>query len=346
MSRGRRIGITPSSRRMAAAVLALSSLIGAGLSGRSAGASQATGLELGPPLTQPACPGVRATVAVFHPGAIPGDDWREELVFDGHGAMWVSHIEFNTLERYTPDGTITTTLSVPGPGGLALGPDGLIYANTSGGSAGNGVVRFDPTVAHPAPSLFVGGLPGVNALAFDSAGNLYESTEDQPPSVLRIRPDGTRDTAWEQAAAFYGANGVTVARGNLYGAVSFDQRSPIELVPLDAPAQHRTFAQLSLGVVSRQPAVYSPDLQAPLIPKGLDDLTTGPDGQLYVVGFASGELLRVDPKTGSACVLASGLRTPTAVQFVNDFGSFNPRRDMFVTEASGRILHVHLSGSH
>ena len=168
------------------------------------------------------------------------------------------------------------------------------------------------------------------------------STEDQPPSVLRIRPDGTRDTAWEQAAAFYGANGVAVVGSNLYGAVSFDQRSPIELVPLADPAAHRTFTELSFGALSRQPAVYQPDPNAPLVPKGLDDMTVGPDGQLYVVGFASGELLRVDPVTGQACLVVSGLVTPTAVQFAVAFGSFDPQSDLFVTEATGRIVHVHL----
>ena len=81
---------------------------------------------------------------------------------------------------------------------------------------------------------------------------------------------------------------------------------------------------------------------APLVPKGLDDMTVGPDGQLYVVGFASGELLRVDPVTGQACLVVSGLVTPTAVQFAVAFGSFDPQSDLFVTEATGRIVHVQL----
>jgi sugar lactone lactonase YvrE len=273
---------------------------------------------------------------------VPIQDWREELAFDGHGGMWVSHIQDDKLERYAPSGQVTKIVAVRGPGGLVLGPDGLIYANTSGGPAGPGVVRFDPTLAQPIPTVFVSGLPGVNASAFDGAGYLYVSTEDKAPSVLRIRPDGTRDTAWEQAASFYGANGVTVAGSNLFAAISFDQRSPIELVPIANPASHRTFTQLSFGAISREPAIYQPDPRAPLLPKGLDDLTVGPDGLLYVVGFASGELLRVDPVTGQACLLVSGLLTPTAVQFPVAFGAFNPRRDLFVTEASGRIMHITL----
>ncbi|TMC48802.1 MAG: hypothetical protein E6J14_10125 [Chloroflexi bacterium] len=301
---------------------------------------------LGSPLTQAPCPAVTASVSVFRPGGVPLKDWREELAFDGHGGMWVSPIQDNHLERYDPNGNVTETVPVPGPGGLVLGPDGLIYANTSGGPAGNGVVRFDPTLPRPTPSVFVSGLPGVNASAFDGAGFLYVSTEDQPPSVLRIRPDGSRDTAWEQAAAFYGANGVAVAGSDLFAAITWDQRSPIELVPLADPAAHRTLTQLSFGALSREPAIYQPDPNAPLLPKGLDDLTVGPDGRLYVVGFASGELLRVDPTTGQSCLLVSGLVSPTAVQFAVAFGSFDPKRDLFVTEATGRIVHVHLTKNH
>ncbi|MHB8738447.1 MAG: SMP-30/gluconolactonase/LRE family protein [Candidatus Dormibacteria bacterium] len=294
------------------------------------------------PVTQAPCLGVNAAVTVFHPMGVPGKDWREEIAFDGLGYMWVSGTQDNVLERYDPAGQVTETIALSTPGGLVLGADGLIYANTSGGPAGTGVVRFDPGAAAPNPSVFVTGLPAVNATAFDQAGNLYETTEDQGPSVLRIRPDGTRDTVWENAASFYGANGVAVGGSNLYAAITWDQRSPIELVPLGSPAARSVFTELSAGVLSREPAVYPPDPAAPVLVKGLDDLTIGPDGLIYVVGFASGELLRVDPGSGEACLLASGLVTPTAVQFAQSFGSFDPARDVFVTEATGRILQIHL----
>jgi len=330
-------------RRRAAISLLVSLLcLGAGATGGHAAIAASTGL--GPPVTQAQCDGVSTSVNVFHPAGVPGVDWREQMAFDGHGGMWVSPIHSNVVERYNPSGVLVGTAPVAGPGGLMRGADGLIYANTQGGAAGTGVVRFNPTQAQPVPTVFVSGLPGINALAFDGAGNLYESTEDQPPSVLKIRPDGSRDTAWEQAATVYGANGLAVIGSSLFAAISFDQRSPIELIPLAHPAAHRTFTELSFGALSRQPAVYQPDPDAPLIPKGLDDMTVGPDRQLYVVGFASGELLRVDPSTGQACLVASGLVTPTAVQFAYKFGSFDPHRDLFITEATGRIVHLHLNG--
>jgi hypothetical protein len=299
----------------------------------------------GPPVTQPDCGGVRAAVSTFSPG-IPLADWREEVAFDGHGGMWVSRLEQNVIERYLPNGQVATSVSIPGPGGVAMGPGGLLYVNSlpNGPNAVAQVFRFDPLLSNPVPQLFATNLPGVNGSVFDSQGNFYVSTEGSAPSVLKIRPDGTRDTAWENAAGFAWANGLTITGPYLYAAVTWDQRSPIEQVPLSDPAAHKIIAQLSVGVVSKEPALYlPPNFGAPLVPKGLDDLTIGPDGMIYVVGFASGELLRVNPSTGDGCVLVSGLKTPTAVQFPVAFGQFSPTSDMFVTEAAGDILQVHLT---
>src|SRR5258708_3754108 len=68
-------------------------------------------------LTQAQCLGVGASVSVFQPGGVPGQDWREELVFDGHGGMWVSDQQRNVVERYDSSGRVTTTVAVPGAGG-------------------------------------------------------------------------------------------------------------------------------------------------------------------------------------------------------------------------------------
>jgi sugar lactone lactonase YvrE len=279
---------------------------------------------------------------VFAAG-VPLFDWREQLAFDGHGGLWVSRLERNVVDRYNASGAITNTAVVPGPGGLVMGPDRLLYVNTQGGSTGNGVVRFDPTLPHPVPQVYVSNLPGVNGSAFDSYGNLYVTTEGSPPSVLKIRPDRTRDLAWEKAAGFSFANGVGVSGSNLYASVTEDQRSPIEMVPLDDPAAHRIIAELSVGVASLAPAVYlPPDLSKPLLLQGLDDLTVGPDRNLYVVGFVGGQLFRVNPASGRACVLVSGLLAPTAVQFPVAFGPFRASRDLFVTTASGDVIRVRL----
>ena len=163
--------LTTGRRRAVVAVALVTTLLWAASSHSSVQATVGSPTHSSP-LTQAPCHGVRTSVNVFHAGLVPIQDWREELAFDGHGGMWVSPINANYLERYDPSGAVTETVHVDGPGGLVLGPDGLIYANTQGGSDGTGVVRFDPTQPHPTPTLFVNGLPGVNASTFDGDGFL------------------------------------------------------------------------------------------------------------------------------------------------------------------------------
>lgn len=67
-------------------------------------------------------------------------------------------------------------------------------------------------------------------------------------------------------------------------------------------------------------------------------------GKIYVVAFLTGELLRVDAATGKACVLVSGLQLPTSARSPKGFGDLDPARELFVSEASGRIVRITLGG--
>jgi virginiamycin B lyase len=288
-----------------------------------------------PPPTQPMCGDVEATVTTFNDDqAIPPLGWADNVVFDGQGGMWVSRVLLNEVQRYDPSGAITAVVSIEGPAGLAMGPDGLLYVNQDlEGVSRAKIARFDPTEENPEPTTFATGLPGANGLAIDDDGNLYVGivgpmTIGQVPSVVKVLPDGTIDQDWSRQADFANANGIVVSGDNLYVNRWTDRNSPIEEVPLADPAMHRKLARLT------------PDF--PLVPKILDDLTIGPDGSLYTVAYATGELLRVDVSTGEACVVANGFFTPTSVHAPEEFGDLDPARHMFVTEATGMIHHVEL----
>ena len=69
-----------------------------------------------------------------------------------------------------------------------------------------------------------------------------------------------------------------------------------------------------------------------------------PPTYVYTAAFATSELIRVDRTTGAACLLVSGLATPTNVRFALNFGTASPTRDMYPTEASGSILRITLNG--
>src|SRR5258706_16238638 len=81
------------------------------------------------PITQDACPGAAAVTTWKQ----LGNDTLENLLIDGP-SLWVSDETSGVVRRFGPDGTeapVSKELTVvSSPGGLAVGPDGLIYAGT------------------------------------------------------------------------------------------------------------------------------------------------------------------------------------------------------------------------
>ncbi|MEU1409323.1 hypothetical protein ABZ471_45080 [Streptomyces sp. NPDC005728] len=262
---------------------------------------------------------------VFREGGIPLVDWRENLEFDGRGTLWVSHVTKHRVEGYAPDGTLKTSFSVPGPGGIRRGPDGMMYVNFGVNplTPRGGIMRFDPSAAHPEPQKVVEGISGINGLAVDVHGNFYVGRE-LATGILKFRQDGTEDEEWTKKANIFGTNGLEIVGDQLYASVITNTSSPVVRIPLDDPANHTTITNLSPN---------------PLDIKLLDDLTYF-GGNLVVASFRDGQLIQVNPATGRSCVLVDGLRMPTSVRIARGFGGNDPRHDLFVVEASGRILNV------
>ncbi len=257
-------------------------------------------------------------------------DWAENAAFDGTGALWVSRTARGVVERYDRSGVSTASVPVALPGAIRLGPDGLLYVTTgdfpTSALLGNGgVVRFDPAAAQPIPETFVGGLGMANGADFDAEGNLYVGVTYAGP--MRVRPDGSVDTAWTAAVrgalAFdnLGANGVVVHGDSVYVTLLQSLTGRIMRIPLNDPAHPVVAADLS-------PALFA----APALP---DDLAVGPDGRLYV-GTVTGQLVRVDPGTGVGCTVLTG-EPITSVTFAP--GSPN---ELYLTSEVGDLRRVHL----
>lgn len=105
--------------------------------------------------------------------------------------------------------------------------------------------------------------------------------------------------------------------------------------------------QLSFSIASLEPALYPTDNDpgAPLLGvKGLDDMTRDAAGILYVAANGTGELIRVDPATAQACLVASGLQNPSSVRIAPEgsgFSDLDPATlDLYITEFSGAIKRV------
>lgn len=71
------------------------------------------------------------------------------------------------------------------------------------------------------------------------------------------------------------------------------------------------------------------------VPKGLDDMTIDGDGVLYITANGSGEVIRLDPRNGRSCVIARGLRNPSAVKFGNGTGW--PASQLYVSGFDGAL---------
>ncbi|MCA1833243.1 MAG: SMP-30/gluconolactonase/LRE family protein [Actinomycetota bacterium] len=297
-------------------------------------------------LTQEKCAGTETLAPTVWKSV---GDVLENLLF-ADGSIWISDSTAGKIRRFDHAGNEGTGLAVASPGGLAEAPDGTIF-----GGAGDGlpnaltrahlskVIRFSPT--NPAGYTTVGeGFNMVNGLTLSPGGDLYFSN-DVDYGLMMIPSATTTPGTPAELAHIWGTNGLVIdpAGQNLYANITFDQRSPIERIPLAAPGTHATVAQLSLGVVSLEPNVYgSPDTDAPLLGvKGLDDITRDAAGNLYPVANGTGELLRVNPATGAACLITGGLQNPSSVRIAPEgsaFSDLNPATlDFYITEFSGNV---------
>ncbi len=260
----------------------------------------------------------------------------ENLAFDGNGSLYLSDAGGDRILRYGPDGKRTGVIDLDAHG-IVWGPDDRLYAAVTAGELND--IQRSTDASATAFEVYASGLPVYNGMEFDSAWNLYVSDDniappEVPPDLVRIpRDDPSKWVAW---SGMYGPDGIVYdpALDALYTVVPADQSSPVLRFSPTDPDEVEVVAYLSFGAVSLAPGVHAPegDPSQPT-PKGLDDLTLGPDGRLYIAAHLSGELLRLDPATGAACLLASGLEEPSSVRIAHGFGDHGGK--LFVTTFGG-----------
>jgi hypothetical protein len=230
----------------------------------------------------------------------------ENVEVDARGGLLVSATDQHAILRITRDGR--SRVLVPGvdsPGGLRVRA-GVLWFNT-GDAAASGVAdradgtleRFDLTTHRR--SVFARDLVMPNGLVFLPNGDALTSRDlGGPPSIYVVpRRHPARHRVW---ASTDDSNGMAVGPGGryVYANQTFKYDSPVLRIPIAHPQRYTVLARVGVA-------------------KGLDDMTVDRDGVLYLAANGSGELIRLDPRTGRSCTIAggpgSGWRNTSAVKF-------------------------------
>ena len=234
----------------------------------------------------------------------------EDIEADRRGGMLLSNQSNSTVQRLTPDGTITTfASSVSGPGGERV-IGGVLFVATGDSAASSTTETHDGTIARIAldggsRTTYASNLVGPNGLVFGPEGSAYTTRDDlNSDSAITRVPAADPSAAQESWAHLGDTNGVSIDPTGtwLYADVTFDANAPVYRIRLSDPTDIHLLA--NLGTAGGVPVI-----------KGLDDLTIDSSGVLYIAANGSGEVVRLDPSTGASCVIVSGLQNPSALKF-------------------------------
>lgn len=255
---------------------------------------------------------------------LSGQGWLESLAFDGRGGITISALSQGRVLRLPRLGHVsflTGLLSAPG-GEIVRGR--FLYFTTGDiiPPAANGTIdRLD--LASGKVTTWAAGLTMPNGLAFLPNGDAVVTrdleTGAPPTDVTRIPARNRRHPlfSWIRIPD---TNGVVVDPSGrwVYLDRTLSKGGLVVRVSIGHPRLTRVVGRLGAGVTP-------------------DDMTIDASGVLYIAGFASGKVYRLDPRTHASCAIAHGLGNPTAAVFG---GRGWPTKDLYVTDAGGRLYEL------
>jgi gluconolactonase len=269
-----------------------------------------------PAVAAPDCAGGRITPQVL---ASTGDT-LEYGIFDRQGRFFYSDQSTSMLMRIDHFGEAPKALApVPAPGAMVFMKDGSIIIG-SGDSVQNGsqgdsnpmssLLRVNPETG--ALQTYATGLGMANGIALGPHKTIY-ATNDVGNDIDRVR----RGKVLHPWAQVYSTNGVVISPDHRYVYVSQTfTPATIQRISIADPTQVTPYA-----------VAQGSDVTA-----GLDDMTIDRRGNIYVAANGGGQVWKVDT-SGTICVLAGGLVTPSAV----NFGVGANSRNLYVVGFDGHI---------
>jgi sugar lactone lactonase YvrE len=252
----------------------------------------------------------------------------ENLEPDGTGALLISNNSGNEIDRLRPDGSVSTLIpNVPSPGGQRI-HGGALYFNTGDsaqagllGTTDGTVQRYDLSTG--ALSTWTSGLSMPNGLLFLPSGDAVVSRVSPGWGITRIpaADPAQFQRNWVQTND---SNGLAIDPTGtwLYFDETFQPGGLVMRARIANPSGVEQVASLGQGLV-------------------LDDMTIDRQGLLYLASnrpAPAGELIRVDPRSGAQCVIATGLGDPSAVKF--GCGPGWPNDHLFVVGFQGSVYEL------
>jgi SMP-30/Gluconolactonase/LRE-like region len=230
----------------------------------------------------------------------------ENVEADGLGGLLVSASDQDAIVRLGRNGTATTLVGgVTAPGGLRV-RRGVLFFNTGDALASGVFDRPDGTIERfdlrtRKRTVYAKSIVMPNGLVFLPNGDALTSRDIGGPPAIYVVPrrDPAHHRAWAQTDD---SNGMAVSPSGrfLYVNQTFKHDSPVLRIPIANPKKIEVLARVGEA-------------------KGLDDMTIDRAGVLYLAANGSGEIIRLDPRTGRSCAIAggasSGWRNTSAVKF-------------------------------
>ncbi|MEV6275159.1 hypothetical protein [Nocardia sp. NPDC051832] len=235
-----------------------------------------------------------------------GYNMLEGLGFDGRGGLLLSDQSASgvggAIRRLDAGGARSTVTMVDGPGAVLVSGDtayyvsGLSLPSVLSGKTDGAIKAIDLDTG--AISTVAANLRLPNGLAQLPSGDFVFTSDMGPEQRVSLVRNGSYAGPF---AALTSTNGVSydAERRRLFVSTTFDPVTTIAMYDIDRPGA--------------DPTLFTLPGFGPL--NGGDDLTVGPDGNVYLALSIGGKVVRLDPSTGASCTVADGLPLTTAVEF-------------------------------